>query len=127
MDAPKVDNALRLRWTAPDQRMFLSKKERRENAYYDMNNFVPDPQAAHDEFRARVIWSEEERAIFLDKFKQHGKDFRKIKAALPEKTHKEVIEFYYLNRFPLNLRDNEGTRGRGKKKVVSEGVVKKTY
>jgi hypothetical protein len=127
MDAPKVDNALRLRWTAPDQRMFLSTKERRANVYYDMNGLIADPRVEHDEFRARVCWTEEERTIFIEKYKQHQKDFRKIKAALPDKTYKDVIEFYYLNRYPLNLRDSEGTKRRAKKKVISEGVAKRTY
>jgi hypothetical protein len=127
MDAPKVDTALRLRWTAPDQRMFLSRKERRANAYYDMNGFVPDPQAAHDEFKARVCWTEEERVIFVEIYRQHEKDFKRIKAAIPGKTYKEVIEFYYLNRYPLNLRDSEGARKRGKRKVILEGAVKRTY
>jgi hypothetical protein len=107
--------------------MFLSKRERRANVYYDMNGLIDDPQFAHERFRARICWTEEERAIFIEKYKQHQKDFRKIKAALQDKTYKDVIEFYYLNRYPLNLRDTEGSKRRPKKKVISEGVAKRTY
>jgi hypothetical protein len=126
IDAPRVDDALRLRWTARDQRMFLSKRERRAHVHYDMNGCIDDPQLAHDKYRARVCWTDEEKTIFVEKYRLHQTAFRKIKAALHDKSYKEVIGIYYLNKYPLNLRDREGGKRRGKKKVVSERVAKRS-
>jgi hypothetical protein len=127
--ATTVDDAARLRWTAPDQQMYLSQRERTIHCYYDMNGFVEDPPFKHAEFKGRISWTDEERDIFLEKYGQHPKDFRKIQAALPEKSHKDVIEFYYLKRYELNLKELGAAakkRG-GKKKVISEGVAKRNY
>jgi hypothetical protein len=130
-DPQKVDDAARLRWVAPDQEMFMTDRNRLDGCFFDMNGFVDDPQSEHDEYRDRLVWSEEERQVFIEKYRQHPKDFRKIRAALPDKSYKEVIEFYYLNKFryELSLRENEGAARRrgGKKKVISEGNVKKSY
>jgi hypothetical protein len=92
-----------------------------------MNGSIDDPRIVPEEFRARVCWTQEERAICLEKHKQYQKDFRKIKAGLQDKNYKAVVEFYYLNRYPFNLKDTEGTKRRTKKKVISEGVAKRTY
>ena len=75
---------------------------------YLMNRFVEDPKREHDEFRARLHWSNDERQTFVEVYRKNPKDFRKIADALPEKTHKDVIEFYYLNRYALCLKENEG-------------------
>jgi hypothetical protein len=124
-----VDDAARLRWTAPDQQMYLSDKDRQIHCYFDMNGFIPDPVAVHLAFKTRGSWTDEERTIFLEKYGQHPKDFRKIRTALPEKTLKDVIEFYYLKRYELNLKELGAAakkRG-GPKKVISEGVAKRSY
>lgn len=129
MDVPKVDNARRLRWTAPDQKMLLSPRQRKSECYWDMNGLIDDPVKEHNEFRERLCWTNEERQMFLEIYRKYPKDFRKITAALPEKSHKDVIEFYYRNRYELCLKDNEGVarkRG-GRKKVISEGIAKKNY
>jgi hypothetical protein len=127
-ESPRIDDALRLRWCAPDQRLY-TVRERRSHCFHDMNGFVADPRQAHAEYRERLCWTEEERTVFVEKWRAHAKDFRKIKNALPEKSHKDVIEFYYLNRFELNLRDMDGAakkRG-GKRKVISEGSGRRQY
>ena len=129
MDTQQIDDAARLKWVARDQPMYLSSKDRRSECYYDMNRFVEDPKREHDEFRARLHWSNDERQTFVEVYRKNPKDFRKIADALPEKTTKDVIEFYYLNRYTLCLKENEGLarkRG-GRKKVISEGSTKKNY
>ena len=127
-DAPVLDDNQRLKWTANDIPMILSKTEQRDRFYYDTNSFVADPEKEFSEYKNRLVWTEEERQTFVDKYRQHPKDFAKIADALPEKTIKEVIEFYYLNRYKMNLKENEGLSKRrgGKKKVVTEGT-KKNY
>jgi hypothetical protein len=124
-----VDDAARLRWTAPDQPMYLSDKDRRIHCYFDRNAFVVDPVAVHLEFKTRTSWTDDERDIFIEKYGQHPKEFKRINAALPEKTYKDVIEFYYLKRYELNLKEVGAVakkRG-GTKKVISEGVAKRSY
>jgi hypothetical protein len=98
-------------------------RERRSNGFYDMNGFVENPSQVHPEYRERLCWTKEERTVFVEKWRTHPKDFRKIKNVLPEKSHNDVIEFSCVNKFELNLRDLEGAakkRG-GKRKVISEG------
>jgi hypothetical protein len=68
-----------------------------------------------------------EKQIFLDKYRLHPRDFRKIAAGLHQKTVKDVIEFYYCNRIALNLKgiEQQSKRGRGRKKMITEGAVRK--
>lgn len=110
-------------WTAPDQPMFTTNRSKLNNCYYSTNEDVPDPAAAHEEFKSRVSWSDEEKRKFVAKYTQHPKKFRLIAESLPLKTVKDVIEFYYINKFTLSLKDKEGVRRKrgGVKRVVSEG------
>lgn len=41
------------------------------------------------------IWSDMEKCIFLDRFMQHPKDFRKISTFLRNKNARDCVEFYY--------------------------------
>ncbi|KAH0788399.1 Myb-like DNA-binding domain containing protein [Histomonas meleagridis] len=128
-ETPVVDEAARLKWASPDQEMFLMKSDKIDNCYYNTNGFINDPIASYNRFKERLAWTEEEKQIFVEKYRQNPKKFRKIKEALPDKSYKDVIEFYYLNRYELGLRENEGIskkRG-GRRKVISEGSTKKYY
>lgn len=127
-ERPNLDEVQRLKWAAQDIPQILSEKEKLSRAYIDTNAFVPDPVTVFDQYRHRLAWTEEEKTIFVEKYRQHPKDFAKIAEALPEKDVKEVIEFYYLNRYHLNLKENEGAAKRrgGNKKVITEGS-KKNY
>lgn len=124
----KPVDAACLKWVAPDQPLLSSNMKKEALCYYNMNGFVEDPQAEHDEFRNRVTWSEEEKKKFVSKYTQHPKKFRLIAESLPLKSVKDVVEFYYVNRFALSLKEKEGARRKrgGKAKVVSEGAAKKT-
>ena len=126
---PIIDDAARLKWCAPDRTMFLSQNQKISDCFYNKNGLVTDPVAAHDEYRSRLVWTDEEKRIFVEKYRQYPKKFSKICAALPEKCHKDVIEFYYLKKYELNLKDNEAAlkkRG-GRRRVISEGSAKKNY
>jgi hypothetical protein len=65
-ESPRIDDALRLRWCAPDQRMYTAR-ERRSNCFYNMNGFVENPRQTHAESRERLCRTEEERTVFLDR------------------------------------------------------------
>lgn len=41
------------------------------------------------------VWSDMEKCIFLDRFMQHPKDFKKIASFLRNKTTRDCVEFYY--------------------------------
>jgi hypothetical protein len=123
-----LDDAARLKWAAQDIPMILSRSEQIDRCYYDTNSFVQDPKKEFDNYRARLSWTEDEKHIFVERYRQYPKEFEKIAEALPEKTIKDIIEFYYTNRYKMNLKDNEGVAKKrsGKKKVFTEGT-KKNY
>ncbi|KAK8866597.1 DNA-binding protein snt1 [Tritrichomonas musculus] len=120
------DNASLRQWTAPDQPMYLDDIEFYSYAFYTMNAFVPDPVKAHKEYKQRLTWTSAEKQIFLDKYRLHPREFKKIAAGLPHKCVKDVIEYYYCHRIDLNLKEIEQqSKKRGRKKVITEGSVRK--
>jgi hypothetical protein len=111
---------------ADDQPM-LPRLIRRGMKYFDTNGFAARPEEEHILFKKRVVWTQKERDKFVERYTQHPKRFRMIARELPDKTVKDVIEFYYLNRFALSLKDKETSAKRwGKAKVISEGAIKKS-
>jgi hypothetical protein len=111
---------------APDEPMYLDEVERAGFAFFSTNGFVPDPVAAHRDFRARLCWTEAEKQTFVDKYRLHPREFKKIAAGLQHKSVKDVIEFYYVNRIPLCLKEIEQqSKKRGRKRVITEGAVRK--
>lgn len=123
----KTNESLLLQYVAHDQPMYLDHAEREEYCYYDMNRFVPDPVASHLAYKNRLVWTEQEIHTFLEKYVQHPRDFKKIAAALPAKSVKDVIEYYNIHRIRLNLKDiemNSRNRRGGRKKMITEGSVR---
>lgn len=72
--------------------------------FYDYNNLVEDPVREHNEYKRRVSWTLEEEKVFVDRYANSPRDFKKIAASLPGKTLKHVIEYYFLNRKRLGIR-----------------------
>lgn len=111
---------------AQDQPMFLDDSEFYSGEFYSMNGFVEDPVAEHKEYKKRLCWTKNEIQIFLDKYRLHPRDFKKISACLPQKSVKDVIEFYFIHRIDLDLKLLEKqNQKRERRKRVSEGPVKK--
>ncbi|KZT07101.1 uncharacterized protein LAESUDRAFT_758902 [Laetiporus sulphureus 93-53] len=50
-----------------------------------------------------VYWSEEDKELFLDLLAQHGADFKRIAASMPNKTTIQVSAYYKSNLAELNL------------------------
>jgi hypothetical protein len=99
--------------------MYLDAMEAVSFCMWDQNRFVEDPLKEHNAFRKRLYWAEGEVTIFLEKYAQHPKDFKRIATALPNKSVKDVIEFYFIQRIALNLKDIEvAARKRGRKKML---------
>ncbi|EME26853.1 hypothetical protein Gasu2_66640 [Galdieria sulphuraria] len=49
-------------------------------------------------------WTRAERIVFLKKFLQFGKNFRKIATFLEYKTTEDVVRYYFKNKLKLNLK-----------------------
>ena len=128
-ELPIIDDSIRLKWASPDQEMYISEEDKKDNCYFNTNGYVEDPVSSYKEYKERIVWTDEEKNIFIEKYRQYPKKFEKIQDSLPEKTHKEIVEFYYQYKYELGLRENEGlTKKRGgRRKIVSEGSSKKNY
>ncbi|KAH0787762.1 Myb-like DNA-binding domain containing protein [Histomonas meleagridis] len=104
---------------APDQFMYLDDMEKESYLLYDTNRFVSDPLQAHIQYKKRIAWAESEKQIFLEKYAQHPKDFKKIASCIHTKSVKDVVEYYGVNRIRLNLKQLETTgKRRGRKRTL---------
>jgi hypothetical protein len=54
-----------------------------------------DLEEQEAELRITGVWTDMEKCIFLDRFMQHPKDFRKIASFLRNKTTTDCVAFYY--------------------------------
>jgi hypothetical protein len=62
------------------------------------------PRAVAEQERRSNPWSDMEKCIFLDKFLQFPKNFRRIASFLKGKSTKEVIQFYYNSKQYVNYK-----------------------
>ena len=98
--------------------------------YNDKNSFVPDPVKEHEEFKKRIYWSDKDKEMFYDLFMTMPHQFRKIAEHFPRRTTKDMIEFYYRTKSTFDFEGARAARRNkkqqvGKKKVVTEGAVKR--
>jgi hypothetical protein len=56
---------------------------------------VEDPWAVEKERANQNPWTDMEKCIFLDRFLQYPKDFRKIASFIRDKSTADCVEFYY--------------------------------
>jgi len=121
----RIGDRMNTQLWAPDQPMYLSEQERETYLLYDENCFVSDPLLEHYRFKDRVSWTESDKKLFIEKYAQHPRDFKKIANSIPSKTVKDVVEYYYINRKRLDLKGVEAqSKKRGRKKYITEGGVK---
>ncbi|KAH0786377.1 Myb-like DNA-binding domain containing protein [Histomonas meleagridis] len=125
MPTKPKDRSSYISCVAPDQPMYLEDSEFYSFEFFTMNGFVPDPLAAHIEFKKRLCWTEAETRIFLDKYRLHPKDFKKIAAGLPQKSVKDVIEYYFTHRIELDLKKLENQSKKKERKRGNSAVMKK--
>ena len=92
---------------APDQPMIMSRSE---NCYNDECSLVKDPVAAYIAYKNRLVWTDEEKQIFLDKYELFPRQFSRIAEYLPDKSDTDVVEYYYLHRIELDLKGVEERR-----------------
>lgn len=72
--------------------------------YKEDNRLMENPKAWETQHKLDSAWLPSEEEIFVQMFKKVNKDFVKIAAHLPNRTVKEVIKFYYVNKKRLNLK-----------------------
>jgi len=79
--------------------------------FVDNNRFVENmAQMENDSMESMAYWSLGEVRGFLERLAVHGKNFKRIATAIPEKTERDCVEFYY--RFKIHL---------GMKNVIAAG------
>lgn len=71
------------------------------DVYIDLNRQITDtcPYLVPE-----TVWSEQEERLFVDRYLQFPKDFRKIAAGFPFKTTSQCVRFYYKNKHRLQLK-----------------------
>jgi len=92
----------------------------------DTNHLVENPAEYYAPHTGIHDWTEEEMRVFIDRFAQYPKQFGIISEALPHKTSKQCVDYYYLHKkrqidfrkvvSQLGPKKRRGRRGGGKKK-----------
>eukprot|EP00962_Isochrysis_galbana_P023270 scaffold7010_cov90-Isochrysis_galbana.AAC.1 len=72
--------------------------------YVPRNGVITDVMGEERERKKRLVWTEDEEAIFTAKYMTYPKNFRKIATFLEWKTPGECVQFYYLNKYKLDLK-----------------------
>ncbi|KAL2650814.1 hypothetical protein R1flu_018942 [Riccia fluitans] len=77
--------------------MILDEKERSARRFVTTNGLVEDPVFLEQERKTINPWTQEEKALFIEKFALYNKNFSQIASYLPHKTTADCVEFYYRN------------------------------
>eukprot|EP01113_Clastostelium_recurvatum_P024352 TRINITY_DN2908_c0_g1_i5.p1 TRINITY_DN2908_c0_g1~~TRINITY_DN2908_c0_g1_i5.p1 ORF type:complete len:1815 (-),score=266.53 TRINITY_DN2908_c0_g1_i5:405-5849(-) len=93
--------------------------------FYDQNGYVEDCLALERARKQTSIWNEEDKALFVKKYLQYPKNFKRIASFFPDRNTEEMVAFYYANKKTLNLKrllKQSQTRrgGRGPRKSITE-------
>uniref|UniRef100_A0A7M5V4E0 Nuclear receptor corepressor 1 n=1 Tax=Clytia hemisphaerica TaxID=252671 RepID=A0A7M5V4E0_9CNID len=99
----------------------LSTYDRRIR-FINKNGLIRDFERFEAERKSQIIWSDDERRIFREKFHQAPKDFGKIAAALERKSCMDCVLFYYQNKKKGAFRTTKPKKKKGK--VPAKGSIK---
>ncbi|BFZ61047.1 DNA-binding protein snt1 [Saitoella coloradoensis] len=103
--------------TASIPSMILDEKERKELAYYDDNHRVRvDPVKFYHISNHPDVWTDEEHALFCQRYVQFPKQFGKIAEGIPEKTAQQCVLHYYLTKKSVDYRSLNSVKGSKKRK-----------
>ena len=78
--------------------MVSMTKGRVEYIYDDTNNLVEDPHQFYKLETGIDDWTEQEKAVLIDKYATHPKQFGFIADHLPNKTPAQCVTYYYLHK-----------------------------
>ena len=88
-------NRLRFVNSLVDKLPRMRKRTRFDVLRANNNGLDRDPRRTENLFKLSTLWSDMERAIFIEKFLQFPKQFRKIASYLANKTTADAIQYYY--------------------------------
>jgi hypothetical protein len=121
----KTNESVIMTRVGEDQPMFLDQLEAQCYLFWDFNALVENPVIEHKAYRKRLVWTEGEIKIFMERYAQHPREFKRISASLPSKSIKDVIEFYHIHRIEYDLGAIEkASRKRGRRKMITEGIMR---
>ncbi|CAO1618086.1 unnamed protein product [Sympodiomycopsis kandeliae] len=90
--------AARTATTVPDQKINPDGDNLLDSPMDDRNHFVSNPTAFYLDGFDPDFWSAEEKGVFARKYALWPKQFGRIAAALPNKTAKQCVYYYYLTK-----------------------------
>ena len=83
--------------------------------WVDRNRLVANmAQAEHESTNEMAPWSLYEVRTFLERLAVHGKSFKRIATALPDKTEKDCVDFYYRFKIHLGMKQIVGAASQGR-------------
>ena len=106
---------------AIDAPQLLSTYDRRLR-FINTNGLIRDVEGFEIARKTAIIWTDEERRIFREKYSQSSKDFGRIAAALDRKTCSDCVLFYYQNKKKEGFRTTKTKKKKGK--VHAKGSIK---
>ena len=106
---------------AIDAPQLLSTYDRRLR-FINTNGLIRDVEQFEIVRKTAIIWTEEEKRIFREKYNQSPKDFGRIAAALERKSCSDCVLFYYQNKKKEGFRTTKTKKKKGK--VPAKGSIK---
>nr|CAB3264236.1 nuclear receptor corepressor 2 [Phallusia mammillata] len=82
----------------------LLDTEQRRIQFINNNGFIGEPFKEFKESQQLDAWSDQEKAIFKDKFVQHPKSFHHIASFIEKKSVADCILYYYLTKKTNNYK-----------------------
>jgi len=99
----------------------LSTYDRRIR-FINTNGLIRDVNQFEQERKAAIVWTDEERRVFREKFQQSPKDFDKIASCLEKKSCSDCVLFYYQTKKKEAFRSTKTKKKKGK--APAKGSIK---
>ncbi|KAJ6250250.1 nuclear receptor co-repressor related ncor [Anaeramoeba flamelloides] len=107
------------------QPMIIQKKERINERFLDLTRLVTDPLQEFKKYENTDSWTDSEKRIYWENFRIYRKEFGKIQKSLPNKSMKQIINFYYLNKnsvqYRKSIQESRMIKKRSRKRLINEG------
>ncbi|XP_057289855.1 uncharacterized protein LOC130612546 [Hydractinia symbiolongicarpus] len=101
---------------------YLLSKYERTIKYINNNGLIRNLDQFEKIRKAGIIWSEEEKQIFREKFAQFPKDFEKIASFLKMKNCSDCVLFYYQNKKKEYFKSSKLKKKKGKASTRTGGI-----
>lgn len=101
----------------------LSTYERRMR-YVNTNGLIKNVETFELDRKAAIIWSEDEKRIFREKFAHFPKDFERIASSLELKSCADCVLFYYQNKKKESFKSSKAKKKKTKAPAPRVGSMK---